>query len=392
MSATMLILHVITGLETGGAETQLKQLVLGSDSSRFRHVVVSLVEGGPLAGELGESGVEVHSLRMRRGVPSLAGTVRLITLLRRLRPDVVHGWLYHGCLMGLVGARLARVPYVIWGMRSANASLQSYSFLTRLVVRLDSMLSGLPSRIAVNSEAGRIVHEQLGFNTARMRVIPNGVDVEVYCPDQIAGGLVREELGLSPDSLLVGMFARCNPMKDHQTFFRAASLVHAQNPDVHFLLAGKGVDSDNQQLSKLIRENKVHDVVHLLGVRRDMPRLIAAVDVVCLPSWSESFPNILVEALSCGVPCAATNVGDIERIVGNAGRIVPPRSPEALAGGLVELLGLDPVERQKLGCQGRHRICAEFPSRESIRLYEAMYENLPSRSDSRVARPVAGHT
>lgn len=385
----MLILHVITGLGTGGAETQLKQLVLGSDPARFRHVVVSLMDGGPLAGELNAAGIRVHSLSMKRGVPSLRGTARLVLLLRRLKPDVVHGWLYHGCLMSLLGARLAKVPHLIWGMRSANPRLQGYRYMTRQVVRLCAMLSSFPNIIVVNSHVGMTTHGELGFDTAKMRVIPNGIDVDLFCPDQAAREGVREELGLRHDAVLVGMFARYSPMKDHPTLLCAISLVHAEQPHVQFLLSGEGIDANNDQLANLLRRNSINGAVHLLGIRRDMARLTAALDIACLSSWSESFPNVLVEAMSCAIPCVTTNVGDAKRIVGNAGHIVPPRDPQALAGGLLQLLGLDPLTRQSIGRQGRQRCCAEFSSGESIRLYDSMYENLRSPSDRRVASPVA---
>jgi len=292
--------------------------------------------------------------------------------------------------MSLLGSRLAGVPCLIWGLRSANGSLQGYGFLTRQVVRLCARLSGFPSVIVVNSHAGRMVHRQQGYDTAKMRVIPNGVDVDHFCPDQAARESVREELGLSRDSFLVGMFARFSPMKDHATFVRAISLVQARYPEVQILLSGEGITGKNDQLLELLRKNKIHRAAHLLGVRRDMPRLTAALDVACLSSWSESFPNVLVEAMSCGIPCVAANAGDVERIIGRVGRVVPPRSPEALAESLLQLIELGPVERQKLGRLGRQRICSEFSSSESIRLYESLYENLRAQPDHGVARPVAG--
>jgi glycosyltransferase involved in cell wall biosynthesis len=371
----MLILHVITDLRTGGAEIQLKQLVLGSDPSRFRHVVVSLGDGGPLAIELQAAGVEVHSLCMKRGLSSLRGIVRLMTLLRRIKPDVLHGWLYHGCLMSLLGVGLAGVPHLIWGIRSANPQLQGYGFITRRVVYLCARLSRFPDTIIVNSEAGRIAHQELGFETTKMTVIPNGVDVELYRPDTEAREAIREELALSHDTLLIGMFARYSPMKDHDTFLRAVSLVHPRHPHVHFLLAGKGIDMNNNHLSQLLRKNRIHNVVHLLGIRRDMPRLTAALDIACLSSWNESFPNVIAEAMSCAIPCIATNVGDVAKIVGRAGQLIPARTPQALADSLFQLVELDPVERQKLGHQGRQRMCSEFSAGQALRLYDSMYEN-----------------
>src|SRR5947209_2644398 len=139
----MLIIHLITGLQPGGAENQLQQLVLASDNYRFRHIVISLLEGGAIASELQAAGIEVYSLGMRRWLPSPFSIVRLAHLLRRLRPDVLHCWLYHSCLIGLAAGRLAGIPRVIWGLRSANPTLRGYSLSTRAVVRLCAKCSSI---------------------------------------------------------------------------------------------------------------------------------------------------------------------------------------------------------------------------------------------------------
>src|SRR5262245_32551337 len=149
----MLIAHLITGLHPAGAENQLLHLILACDKQRFRHVVISLVEGGAIADQLRASGIEVHSLEMRRGLPSPSGLLRLGCLLRHYQPDVLHCWLYHACLMGFLGGRLAGIKPVIWGLRSANWGLRGYSLLTRLVVTACAKLSAFPDAIVVNSES-----------------------------------------------------------------------------------------------------------------------------------------------------------------------------------------------------------------------------------------------
>jgi glycosyltransferase involved in cell wall biosynthesis len=325
---------------------------------------------------------------MKPGLSSFRGIVRLVILLRQFKPDAVHGWLYHGCLLSLFGARFAGAPHLVWGLRSANAELQGYPLMTRQVVRLCSKLSRFPKVIIVNSQAGRRAHQQLGYDTTRMKIIPNGIDVEHFHPDANARETVRQELSLASDALLVGMFARYSPMKDHHTFLGAVALVHARYPHIHFLLAGQGVDSKNQDLSLRLQESGLRDVVHLLGLRRDVPRLTAALDIACLSSWSESFPNVIAEAMSCGVPCVATNVGDIARIVGSVGRVVPARTPATFAEALLQLVEMSGAERQELGRRARQRICSEFSTRQAICLYGSIYENLRGYLGLEAARSV----
>jgi len=375
----MLILHLITGLECAGAENQLQQLVLACDKRHSHHMVVSILEGGSIAAELKTSGIEVHSLGMKSIFSSPVGIGRLVSLLRRFRPDVLHCWLYHGCLLGLLGARLAAIQRVIWGLRSANPGLRDYSVTTRAVVRLCAKFSSRPEAIVVNSEISRTVHRKWGYETARMVVIPNGVNVQRFLPDPDARTSVRQELGLGPNSPLVGLFARYSPMKDHETFLRAARLVQAQYPDVRFLMAGELITADNAPLSRLVRENALQQVVYLLGPRRDIPRLTAALDIACLSSWSESFPNVVVEAMACAVPCVVTDVGDTRFIVGDTGRVVPPSAPRSQAEAKGALIAMDAAERGALGQKARERVCAKFTLQKMVSAYEAIYEEFTGK-------------
>jgi glycosyltransferase involved in cell wall biosynthesis len=370
----MLIVHLITGLQCGGAENQLQQLVLASDSRRFRHVVISLLEGGAIGFELKEAGIEVHSLGMKGGPPSPVGMVRLVRLLRRLRPNVLHCWLYHACLMGLLGGHWAGIPRVIWGLRSANAGLRGYSLWTRAVVRLCARFSSLPDAVVMNSETSRAVHQNWGYNTAKVRVIPNGVDVQRFCPDPEARRAVRAELGLGHHSVLIGLFARYSPMKDHETFLRAAGMLHAQYPDVRFLMAGERITADNGPLSRIVQENELQQVLYLLGPRRDLPRLTAALDISCLSSWSESFPNVVVEAMACAVPCVVTDAGGTRLIVGDTGRVVPSCDPLALAEAMSALTAIEAAERGALGQKARERVCARFSLQKTVSAYEDIYD------------------
>jgi glycosyltransferase involved in cell wall biosynthesis len=354
----------------------MQQLILSSDPARFRHVVIALGEDGPIAQDLRAAGIEVRALGLKRGVPSPFALLQLISWLRHLKPDVLHCRLYHACLAGALSARLAGVPRMIWGLHSANDGLRDYSFLTRCVVRTCARLSFLPDAIVAVSQKCRTVHEHLGFSTARMRVIANGVDVRRFQPDASARNAVRTELGLPLDSILVGLVARFSPMKDHETFLRATSLVSRRNPQVRFVLAGRGVDADNKRLIGLISQNQVQELVLLLGERRDVPRLTAAMDIACLSSWSESFGNVIVEAMACSVPCVATDVGDLASIIENTGRVVPPSNPQALAEAIASLVNLPAADRARLGSLARERVLAKFALPATVSAYESVYLEL----------------
>jgi glycosyltransferase involved in cell wall biosynthesis len=292
--------------------------------------------------------------------------------------------------MGVISARFEGIQPVIWGLRSANPGLREYSLLTRAVVRLCAKLSSVPWAIILNSEKSRTVHAQLGYSPARMKTIPNGIDTRKFRPDPQARKSVREELGCESDSLLLGMFARYSPMKDHKTFLRAAALVRQQHGYVRFLLAGEGVSPENPALRELVREYQLQQAVYLLGPRRDVARLTAALDVACLSSWSESFPNVILEAMACAVPCAVTSAGDSSLIIGDAGQIAPSSDPGALAEAMGKLISLSAAERTALGQRARERAVAHFSMEASVRQCEALYLRVVEPPSLPVQQAVAG--
>lgn len=370
------VVHVITGLGVGGAEVSLARLVQASNGQHVCHRVFSMMDIGPLGDRLADAGVDVRALEMHRGSPSLLALWRLVRALRRLRPDVLHCSMYHANLLGLVAGRLAGVPHIIWVIHSANEKLIGFRALTRWVVRLCASLSHYPEVIVSVSESGRRVHEALGYDTSRMVVIPNGFSLDLFKPAPEARDTVRRELGLSPNTLLVGMIARFDPAKDFRNFFEAGKILPQRYAGVHFLMAGTGVSWDNPDLSRQIHELGLAGQFHLLGGRDDIPILDAALDIACLSSATEAFPTSVGEAMACGVPCVVTDVGDAADIVGDTGIVVPAGNPEALAGGLADMIDLGPDGRKALGQRARQRVEARFSLARMVEAYESLYESL----------------
>ncbi len=381
------VMHLITGLNTGGAERTLFSLVRHSDTGRHGHSVVSLTDKGPVAGDLDAASVPVHALGMRRGVPSLFGLVRLVRLLRQTKPDIFQCWLYHANLLGVIAGKLAGVPHIIWGVRSSNPTPKTYPLLTQWVIRIGARLSRFPDTIVVVSEAGMELHRSWGYDSTKMVVIPNGIDLSLFHPDPSARISVRRELGLSEDTFIIGLIARFHPMKDHATFFSAAQMLNRTHPGVHFLLAGPGVSLENPEVSQLVHQNGLNDYVHLLGRRDDIPRLTAALDIACLCSWSEAFPNVVAEAMACEVPCVVTHAGDTAEIVGDTGLVVSPKNPDALAQAWTEMINMGTAKREALGKRAKRRVEEKFRMEKFIRNYETLYEGILRHSDD--IRPVA---
>jgi glycosyltransferase involved in cell wall biosynthesis len=373
----MKIVHIITGLNVGGAERMLAKL-LAALPGRFDSHVISLTTAGVVAADIERAGATVHALNITLGVANvLSAFFRLVRLLRSLKPDVVHTWMYHADLIGGTAARVAGVKAVAWNVRNGDLPCTT-KFTTRTVVRLCAALSHVvPVVVVCCSEAARVVHEQAGYDRDRFRVIPNGFDVQRFKPDGQARFDVRRELGVPTDAPLIGLIARFHPQKDHRLFCEAAGKLHARRPDVHYLLAGNGVDRANSQLANWLSAAGIAHVTRLLGERSDVPQLTAALDIAtCCSAWGESFPNTLGEAAACGVPCVTTDVGDAAAIVGELGWVVPRRDADALASAWERALACSPQERQHLGREARARLCANFEIGVVAEHYSTLYEVL----------------
>jgi glycosyltransferase involved in cell wall biosynthesis len=385
----------------------LYRLLQHSDQAEFEHQVISMTDIGVVGEKIRALGVPVRALGMRRGVPNPRGVLRLARWLTQDAPDVVQSWMYQADLVGGLAARLARGVPVAWGIHSAYLDPRSVKRIKIWTVQACAWSSRwLPTQIVCCSEASWEVHAELGYPVNKMLTIPNGCDLETFRPDPEARSAVRRELGLQEGTPLVGLVARFDEYgpaaprerrepalrrywpkrrlaspKDHHTFIRAAALLRARVPDANFVLCGERITWQNVQLTEWIDAAGIRSHCHLLGRRLDMPRLTAALDVATSSSaYSEAWPLVLGEAMACGVPCAVTDVGDSALIVGDTGRVVPPKDPEALADAWHELLTLRPGVRAQLGLAARRRMEEHFSLTSAVAKYEELYRGLALRS------------
>jgi len=371
------IVFVSTGLQIGGAETMLVKLLERLDRASFSPQVISLTTEGELGPRIRELGVCVHALGMQPGRPDPAAVWQLSRLLRRTAADVVQTWMYHADLVGGIAARLAGVPTVVWGIRNTNLDPDKTQPMTRRVVGLCSKLSPwVPTGILTCSETARDIHVARGYLAGKITVIPNGFDLERFIPDPGARASVRSELGLTADTPLIGIVGRHDPLKNHAGFVAAVGQLHRSRPDVHFVLVGRGLDRENTVLLNAASVAGVTDRMHWLGQRGDVPRLMAAFDVLASSSFGEAFPNVLGEAMACGVPCAVTDVGDSAAIVGDTGAVVRSGDMEGLAAALAALLAEDPSARAGRAARARRRVQECFEIGQIAHRYEAYYQQL----------------
>jgi glycosyltransferase involved in cell wall biosynthesis len=369
------LLFISTGLGVGGAEVSLLNILQHLDRARFEPHVISLTGPGEIGPRIRVIGIPLIELNF--GSRPLTSFISLVRTVRRLRPDVVQTWMYHADLLGGLAARLAGVHRVSWGIRNSDLSPGAGGNRTIAVRWICARLSRWLPRIIVScSRVAADIHRRLGYRADRFVVIGNGFDLSQFRPDPAQRLAVRTELGVAGNTPLVIHVGRYHPHKNHSGLIRAAALAHRKHPGAHFVLVGPEVTEQNSTLCADIAAARLTPVVHCLGLRGDIARLMAASDVLVLSSSSEAFPRVLGEAMACGVPCVSTDVGDASAIVGACGRVVSPHDDEALAAAIVELLSLPAPRREELGRQARERVLEHFDIRDVAHRYELLYLNL----------------
>ena len=374
------VMHVITSLDVGGAETVLARLVAGDRTGAISHRVVSLKPDGALRMSMETEGIPVRDLGIGSGLSAFGGLARLVGAIKATRPDVVHSWLYHADLLATLALALSgrrKATRLVWGIRGSNRDMRRYSRSTRSILKVLPLLSPRADLVLCNSEAGRVVHERLGYRPPRWQVIPNGLDVDSFRPRSDERAAVRADLGLSENSFVIGMCARVHPMKDHDNVVKAAAIFAESAPEARFVLIGEGTAEPGSALDRAIAVSGIAGRFVRLGLRRDVCRLHAALDIATLSSaFGEGFPNVLAEAMACGVPCVATDVGDSASIIGDTGLIVPPGDAQALAAAWERLRCEGRDSRATRGAAARRRVANRYAIATMIADYRKVYGEL----------------
>jgi glycosyltransferase involved in cell wall biosynthesis len=374
------VVHLITTLGQGGAERALSLVVPGPDGASEqgeRHVVVSLAPGGMFVDLIRDRGIEVRDLGMRPGRDLLVGLLRFRRLIRELRPTHVIAWMYHAMfladLASLLPLQRRSRPRHVWMIQGSLHTTEGLPWHTRAIIRVLARRSAAPDVIAINSDTGRDHHIAHGYAARRWAAVPSGCDTTVFRPDASDRRAVRKELDISEDAIVAIAVARDHPQKDHPTMIAAMERAHESVDRLELLLVG----TRTERFARRRPDGLL--TIHGLGERGDVTRLLRSADIVVSSSITEGMPNALLEAMASGLPAAVTDVGDCRAAVGEAGHVVAPRDPEALADAIVQLAELPPDARHALGARARSHIIAEFGVERAQSAYRALWGPEPAR-------------
>ena len=378
----MRIAFLIRSLGIGGAERQLINLAIDLKSRGEDIAVGVFYRGGALEEALRSRDIHIEDLAKRGRWDTVSFILRTIRWLRRFEPSIVHGYMEGSNLAATMAKPfLKRGVRIVWGVRASSMEMDYYGWWPRAVSRFSRFAAGSADCIIVNSEHGRRFHLARGYPAERTFVIPNGIDIRQFYPDDAGREECRRTWGVDGQELLVGLVGRLEPIKGHREFLTAASIVAREHPGTRFVCLGDGSDVQAARLRELASDMALTGRVIWRGSTDEMREAYNAMDILVSASSGESFSNVVAEAMACGTPCVVTDVGDSRAIVGDCGIVVPPTDPVALARGISGMINRIEGRRDSIRDESvksiRERFDTERLGADTLRLLETVAGTRP---------------
>ena len=368
------VLHVIVGLNSGGAERTLRNLLM-SDSFH-RHSVVSLTSLGTYGQELLDAGISVEHLGMSR---SPFGMIKGVMFLRKKiledSPDFIQTWMYHADMVGSLAAILAGHRNLYWNLRASEPAL-GHTKPTTLVLRaiLSALSWFVPRQIVAVGSSVKRAHANIGYRSAKITVIENGVDVERFHADSSIRNALRNSLGIPCEMPVFGLVGRFDPQKNHQGLVRAFDALIDEGHEFRIIFAGHGAEVSNPKFAELLENSVCKPYIFALGSSKNVVDVMNAIDYHVLPSkFGEGFPNVVLEAMACERPCIVSDSGDSIAITGGLGWSFNRKSFPELCVSLREALAASPEARLLIGAKSATRVRGNFSLEVMVAKYQTLY-------------------
>jgi len=334
----MKILHIIIGLNNGGAEVSLFKIC--KYDKKNEHVVISFMDLGKYGNELIKIGIKVYCLNITKNHYSILKFLQLCRFIYFEKPDLVQTWMYHADLFGSLAARVAGIKNIVWNIRNSNLEVSKVKKRTIWIAKLLSFFSyWLPKKIIVCAKRAKKFHVDLGYCKNKMYFIPNGYDLSILKPTKIKKINIRKRFKLKTNVRLLGMVARFDPQKDHFNLLDALFSLKLKYNNFFCVLIGPGINKNNKTLCDEIKRLSLQDHIGLIGPSPYIPEIMTQLDIHILSSeYGEAWPNVVAEAMACETPCIVTNVGDSAYIVGKNGIVIPPKNSKLLSNSIIFFL------------------------------------------------------
>ncbi len=367
---TTRVLHVVKRFYAGGAERLLSSLLTHSDRSRYAHVILSLSDENERLRQIEDTlGIPYIAVDVTREKNTADAYLACLRVAESVRPHLLKTWLPPANITGGMLGRVLDIP-VVWDIHDSQPAAHQHAD----VAHQTALMPYVPRAVVCGSDTARRVCLDAGYPDALLRVIDGGTDTLLFQRRQAGRARIRTALGVTEDTLLIGMAAECTPIKRHEHFLLAAKMFVTVFPKTQFLLCGAYVTADHPMLAAQIQRLQLQNHVHLLGIRDDMPDIYSALDIHTLNSRFETFGMATAEALACETLCAATIAGMGPALLEGVGCLYPVTdSPDTLLMAWKTLYDLSPEARVKQKKKGRTRMVERFSITTTARAYDALY-------------------
>ena len=372
----MKIIHIITALNQGGAETQLSEIAHKTHCLGIKQCIITLisVNSTPLVTALEAKGIVVISPNISK-FNIVFGIWRLSRLLKQeiIDDTIIQSWMYHGDFITMVALNIIQLPIpVIWNIRRSLFP----TGLTGFIAKINAAFSKtVPTKIICCAQSALDTHAECGYEKTKMQVIHNGIDTDLFLPDPSLKNGLRQTLKLNDSTRLIGVIGRYDPIKGHKEFLEALLRLDFTRYPAHILMVGRDIDTV-ASLQTYLTHPKLSPFISILPERTDIHQIMPGLDILCLPSNSEGFPNVVAEAMSCEVPCVVTDVGAASFIVGDTGIVSKNNSSLNLSSALETMLSKSDQELNRLGENARQRIIEYFSIHITVNQYLSLYHTV----------------
>ncbi|MEA4986605.1 MAG: glycosyltransferase [Anaerovorax sp.] len=366
------IVHIITGLNNGGAEAMLYKLLRETNQEKYNVTVISMLDEGVMGSKIEILGIKILCLRLSK-FNFVQAFKQAIDVCRQA--DIIQCWMYHANLFGYI-VNLFCHKKLIWGIRRGHLIQGQDKPMTIMIAKICAKLSGNVDKIIYCAKKSKIFHEHIGYSKQYAQVIPNGFDLEQFYRRGNEGEQFRLKEGIPSTATMIAFVGRYDTVKGYDNFIKAFSRIKDRfdKNNLFAVCAGTQVDTDNKQLVELIEQYGIKDSVKLLGRRDDISVVLSAADFFVSASYTEAFSNAIGEAMACELPCVVTDVGDSAYIVDDTGIVVENNNVDELVNGIRQLFAMSEKERAFLGRGARCRIKKLFDIKAVVKQYEELYE------------------
>lgn len=368
----MKVLYIINSLITGGAETILARIISNINNGDIKILVVTFLPGPyRLEKSIKSNGIEVYNLKLLSLFSSFKTLYRLISIIRKYNPDVTHTFLAFSCLIGGLVAKYFSKSKIIWSIYSTNLERKNNKIGTFIAFKLCAFLSSIiPNEVVFDSSSAFTSHQKIGYNPNNCNVINNGVNTKIFKPDNEKKHVLRGEFNIH-NCFVVGTIARFHPDKGYDTLIKAIEIINNLEKKILFLLCGR--DLENEKFLGYIKARKIDNVI-IVDENSNVIDALHLIDLYVSSSYTESFPNILCEAMACGIPCISTDVGDSAKIVGDIGIVVRPKNVNDIVNAIISFYNITIKEKRLLDIQVRQRVIRNFELKFMIDKYIKLYK------------------